>query len=189
MNCTKCVLHIGRTQIVLPTPPPKGGILAIGEAPGEKEDLVGEGFIGIAGKTLDKVMETFGISRSQYGRGNVCWCRPPGNRKPTRAEAQACLPHLQQFIQAHQIKVVLAVGGTPSSLFYTGGSLSEILLRAGSRDYQPDVPWAEAVKVVPMPHTSPLAWNRNDPHGRKWAEIGHEQVQKAIELSSRISEL
>lgn len=54
VNCHLCpALCRSRTKIVPPTPCAKGGILAIGEAPGGDEDRIGEGFAGRAGKTLE----------------------------------------------------------------------------------------------------------------------------------------
>ena len=181
-ECKLCDLHIERTQIVYATPPPAGGLLAIGEAPGEKEDLCGQGFAGIAGKNLDNALLSMGVSRSGYGRANICRCRPPGNRKPSKIEVEACLPHLHDLLRSSRTKVVLAVGGTPSGVFYEGKSLTEILERAKRRGYRADAEWSQEVFVVPMPHTSPLAWNRRAADGRPWREIGMRQIQIALSL-------
>lgn len=56
-DCARCpALCASRTQIVMPTPGPEAGLLAIGEAPGQKEDEMGLGFAGQAGKTLDRLL-------------------------------------------------------------------------------------------------------------------------------------
>ncbi len=81
LNCTDCALSEHRTQVVLPDFKPNVQIVAIGEAPGKDEDLSGFGFAGRAGKTLDTLFEEHGISRTEYGRANMCCCRPPDNRK------------------------------------------------------------------------------------------------------------
>ena len=59
------------------------GIVFIGEAPGEKEDLQGIPFVGKAGKILDGFMEEEGLQRSRVVITNTVKCRPPGNRDPT----------------------------------------------------------------------------------------------------------
>ena len=39
-----------------PQPAPPANLMLVGEAPGEKEDLKGEPFVGRAGKLLDKIL-------------------------------------------------------------------------------------------------------------------------------------
>ena len=167
------------------TPPVSGGIIAIGEAPGDNEDRQGEGFCGIAGKTLDRLLSYHEITREDYGRANICRCRPPENRKPRRAEIDACLPYLKEFLQQHKASVILAVGGTPANVFYSSGTLTSIIAHAKHRRYVPEVDWAGGALVVPMPHTSPLAWNRRMPNGDQWRKAGLEQVQEAVRLYKR----
>ncbi|WP_347990095.1 uracil-DNA glycosylase [Methylomonas sp. AM2-LC] len=188
-NLTSC-----RTQIVLATPSKQGGLLAIGEAPGHSEDVKGEGFVGIAGKTLDRLLLPHGIGRNDYGRANICRCRPPENRKPTPNEIEACLPFLVDLIQKTKPKVILTVGGTPTSIFFGKGSLyskitdqvayndcSSLLYKdfahKGMSNILPEIPY-----IVPTPHTSPLAFNRNAPSGEKWAVIAERQVDIAVKL-------
>ena len=127
-NCDDCSLCSRRTQIVMPTPCLPGGLLAIGEAPGAEEDIAGEGFVGRAGKTLDKLLGIYGIARSDYGRANLCRCRPVDdagkNRKPTAKEIEACLPKLAEFIGECRPGVILCVGWTPGQVFVPAGSLA-----------------------------------------------------------------
>jgi DNA polymerase len=39
---------------------------------------------------------------------------------------------------------------------------------------------AGPVYTVPMPHTSGMAWNRKALDGRRWCDIGKEQVELAV---------
>lgn len=178
----------------MPTPCKLRGILAIGEAPGADEDMAGEGFVGRAGKTLDLLFSEVGISRSEYGRANVCRCRPVDdsgqNRKPTPDEIASCLPKLSDFILACQPLVILCVGATPARHFYPQKNLFDMIL-SGAREFLPGV-WGnppilygmtEKVHVVPMPHTSPLAFNRTAPDGRKWSAIARQQIALAVEIA------
>ena len=193
-NCDDCSLCSRRTQIVMPTPCLPGGLLAIGEAPGAEEDIAGEGFVGRAGKTLDKLLGIYGIARSDYGRANLCRCRPVDdagkNRKPTAKEIEACLPKLAEFIGECRPGVILCVGWTPGQVFVPAGSLAAAI-EAGVVRHGPghslDLPaplsaLAAPVRVVVMPHTSPLAFNRNAPNGRKWAHVAADQVGIAVGL-------
>ena len=109
VRCTVCRLHRGRTQVVLPDGP-AGGLLAIGEAPGQQEDATGIGFVGRAGRTLDAVLERLGVARQAYARTNVVRCRPPDNRKPRADEVLACRPWLEGAVRDLRPRVILAVG-------------------------------------------------------------------------------
>ena len=193
-NCQRCTtLCASRTQIVFPDLPEFGRpcrILVVGEAPGADEDAQGQGFVGRAGRTLHALMEEHGMRRGyDYGCANVVRCRPPENRRPTRTEIEACLPLLADTISSAKPQVVLAVGDTAAQVFFekdrTLGLLQKIeYLKA--RDYCPrdqlrygeilDMRWPYGTKLAVMPHTSPLAWNRNTPDGRKWSAVGADVI-------------
>lgn len=194
-SCSACPsLASCRTQIVIASPCPENGLLAIGEAPGADEDRLGEGFIGTAGKTLDRLFAVHGILRSDYGRANVCRCRPPENRKPSTTEINACIPFLADLIQTVKPKVIVAVGGTPTSVLCGKGTLhSKLVTRHTLSDWSARIGAAAAHKglvhvlsnvpfVVPMPHSSPLAFNRNAPSGEKWATVAERQIAIAVNL-------
>lgn len=193
MDCNRCPeLCASRSQIVKPTPAPKGGLLAVGEAPGQLEDEKGFGFAGQAGKTLDALLAEHGIAREGYGQANICRCRPPGNRRPTKDEANACLPHLMEFIAETRPRVLLLVGGTATAYFQGAGSL----FRRIEMSRQPGGDWVDpsmchpairplaqlGLLAVPMPHTSGMAWHRKAPNGESWCEIGKRQVALAVDI-------
>lgn len=169
-------------------------MLALGEAPGASEDAKGEGFVGAAGKTLDRLLAAHGISRNQFGRANICRCKPPENRKPTSLEIAACLPFLASLIAETCPKVILAVGGTPTAVLCGPGTLhSKLQDRMSNANWTAKLGQKNAHRairdaldavpfVVPMPHTSPLAFNRNAPSGEKWAVIAQRQVEIAVGL-------
>ncbi len=197
-DCARCPnLVQNRTQIVYATPCKKGGLLAIGEAPGRDEDLQGEGFVGIAGKTLDRLLAVHNISRNDYGRANICRCRPPENRKPAPEEVSNCLPFLEQLIIERQPKVILAIGSTPTAVFCGKGTLYSIINEGRVRNdwaakhynsvSHPKI--ANALSsvgyIIPSPHTSPLAFNRNSPSGEKWAIVAAKQLEIAVNLLTR----
>lgn len=112
-QCTACALHEGRTNTV----PGQGNaqnpdLLFIGEAPGADEDEQGLAFVGRAGQLLTKMIEAMGYSRDEVFIANINKCRPPGNRAPTPAEMEICLPFLKRQIAAIQPKVIVAMGAT-----------------------------------------------------------------------------
>jgi DNA polymerase len=88
----------------------------VGEAPGADEDLQGEPFVGKAGQLLTKIIETMGVKRSDVFIANVLKCRPDmppgasGNRRPTTAEMQTCLPYLRAQIEIIKPQVLVALG-------------------------------------------------------------------------------
>jgi len=193
MDCTLCPALCGtRIQVVNPSPCPAGGLLAIGEAPGRHEDEIGSGFVGPAGKTLDKVLAEFGLARNDYGRANICRCRPPGNRRPLNTEIDACIPRLVDSINTMQPRVLLLVGATAVVPFLGKGSLLSLIEKSrepgcatiNRRECHPTALLLDRrhIHVVPMPHTSGLAWNRTAPNGVRWGEVGRQQIALALAL-------
>ena len=88
--------------------------LIIGEAPGEEEDLNGIPFCGRSGRLLETALNKFGIFRTKnaYITNSVFW-RPPGNRKPEKAELEACRPFLERIIKITNPKLIITVGAVP----------------------------------------------------------------------------
>ncbi|MDR1126843.1 MAG: uracil-DNA glycosylase [Treponema sp.] len=86
-------------------------VLVVGEAPGAEEDSVGRPFVGRAGKLLDKMLASIGLSRqSNCFIANMVKCRPPGNRDPLPDEIAACGRFFSRQFALLQPKVVLCVG-------------------------------------------------------------------------------
>jgi uracil-DNA glycosylase family 4 len=198
MDCQMCPeLCASRTQIVYPDLPEFGRqykVLVVGEAPGADEDAQGKGFVGRAGRTLHALMEEFGLRRGyDYGCANIVRCRPPENRRPTETEIANCLPYLADVITKAQPRVVLTVGETATRAITGIRGLTDNIRLLSENRQDPRAAkslcaqilqtWPDGALLVPMPHTSPLAWNRNAPDGRKWADIGREQVRLVRALS------
>jgi DNA polymerase len=111
LKCTRCPLHLTRTQGVFGVGPQRADWLVIGEAPGAEEDRRGEPFVGAAGQLLDAMLRAIGLDRStNVYIANVLKSRPPGNRDPRPEEVAACLPYLVRQIALLQPKIMLAVG-------------------------------------------------------------------------------
>ena len=111
LQCTRCPLHLTRTQGVFGVGPQRADWLVIGEAPGAEEDRRGEPFVGAAGQLLDAMLRAIGLDRrTNVYIANVLKSRPPGNRDPRPEEVAACLPYLVRQIALLQPKIMLAVG-------------------------------------------------------------------------------
>ena len=114
-GCTSCKLCERRTNTVFGVGDRQAEWMLIGEAPGEQEDKQGEPFVGQAGKLLDSMLRSIGLSRQPgEGRGvfiaNVLKCRPPGNRDPEPDEVAMCDPYLKRQIALVKPRVIVVLG-------------------------------------------------------------------------------
>jgi DNA polymerase len=133
--------------------------MIIGEAPGAKEEEIGEPFVGRSGKLLDKLLQNAGIDINQdVYFCNVVKCRPPKNRRPTKIEIQENLPWLYQ-----QIKLV-----NPSVIVLVGATALEAILKIKSRISTLRGEWIdwEGKLVMPVFHPSYLLRNPSKEEGK-----------------------
>ena len=108
--CTACELCRTRTNVVFGDGDIHSKLLFIGEAPGEQEDLSGIPFVGAAGKLLDDLLTSVGLSRERVYIANILKCRPPNNRDPLPSEQDACLPFLRKQTALLQPRIIICVG-------------------------------------------------------------------------------
>jgi DNA polymerase len=117
MDCRGCRLSEGRTHVVFSDGPTQARLMVVGEAPGANEDSTGLPFVGAAGKYLDLLLGTVGLSRDESVYiCNVLKCRPPGNRNPQPDEIEACSPFLKRQIEIVRPEALLAVGSFAAQL-------------------------------------------------------------------------
>jgi DNA polymerase len=107
-----CALKKTATNLVFADGNPAADVMLIGEAPGADEDRQGKPFVGVSGQLLDRMMAAIGLDRTTFYITNVCFWRPPGNRKPTEAELAAQLPFVTRHIELVRPKVLVLVGGS-----------------------------------------------------------------------------
>ena len=117
--CVKCPnLASSRKRVVFGVGSIEAQLMFVGEAPGADEDEQGEPFVGKAGQLLTKIIQATGLSRADVYIANILKCRPDtpgetaGNRKPTAAEMQTCMPFLHEQIDWIRPKVIVALGAT-----------------------------------------------------------------------------
>jgi DNA polymerase len=152
LTCTKCGLAGTRTNVVFSDGNPDGRLVVVGEAPGANEDRTGLPFVGQAGRLLDLLLASVGLSRAESVYiCNVLKCRPPGNRNPLPEEIQLCSPFLQSQIALVAPEAILAVGTFAAQLL-TGVSRPLGKLRGEVYSY-------EGVPLVVSYHPAALLRN------------------------------
>ena len=95
------------------------GFDAVGEQPGDQEDIAGRPFVGPAGKVLDRALEAAEIERASLYITNAVKHfknEPRGKRrihkKPDTSEIDVCRWWLDQELAIVQPRIVVALGVT-----------------------------------------------------------------------------
>lgn len=172
-DCRRCKLCEGRNKIVFGAGNPDADLLFIGEGPGADEDRQGIPFVGRAGKLLtDIITKGMGLTRDDVYIANIVKCRPPGNRDPEPDEAEACMPFLDEQIDAVAPKVIVALGRVPAS-FLTGRPV-KITKERGE--------WLEYRGIPMMPTYHPSYLLRNPPGAKRQAWEDVQEVLRRVGL-------
>lgn len=125
-QCTRCLLHRGRTRAVPGEGPQNAEIMFIGEAPGFYEDQQGRPFVGAAGQFLEELLKEIGLQREQVFIANVIKCRPPGNREPLPEEIEACKPFLDRQIELLHPRLIVTLGRFSMARAFPNARISSI---------------------------------------------------------------
>jgi DNA polymerase len=119
-GCRGCAIYKCGTRAVLGEGSVRpGGIMLVGEQPGDVEERMGRPFVGAAGKILDKALAEAGIDRArtyvtnavkhfkfkQRGKHRI-------HSKPTAREAGACHPWLEREIEIVKPRAIVVLGAT-----------------------------------------------------------------------------
>ncbi len=124
-NCQRCSLYETKNKDVVGVGSERAEIFFIGEAPGKKEDLEGEPFIGAAGKFLNELLLSIGLERKDIYIANVLKHRPPNNRDPLPIEAEVCWPFLRRQIELVNPKLIIFLGRHAMNRFFPELKISE----------------------------------------------------------------
>jgi DNA polymerase len=165
-TCPKCDLAKTRTKVVFGEGVFSSKIMLIGEGPGQQEDETGRPFVGRAGKLLNQILESEGISREKnIYICNVVKCRPPGNRVPTGIEIAACREYLLSQILLMKPKIIILCGSTAvKSILKTKEGITKI------RGKWFDGPFGS--KIMPFFHPSYLLRNQSQKEGSpRWLTL------------------
>ena len=110
LDCHACRLSTTRTNVVFGVGPAPSPIVFVGEGPGQQEDLLGEPFVGAAGKLLDEMLSIIDLSRRNCYIANIVKCRPPQNRDPMEDEQNACIGYLNEQLRILKPKMIVCLG-------------------------------------------------------------------------------
>jgi len=132
--CQQCEIAKFRNKVVPGEGAEDADIMFIGEAPGWYEDQQGRPFVGPAGKYLDELLASIGLSREQVYIANVIKCRPQGNRDPLPTEIHNCRKWLERQIEIIRPKMIVTLGRYSMAMFFPGKSISKIHGTAQRRD-------------------------------------------------------
>lgn len=172
--CQRCELSQGRTKTVPGEGPENAEIMFIGEAPGFHEDRQGRPFVGAAGKFLDELLASIGLTREDVYIGNVIKCRPPSNRDPQPDEIAACKPFLDKQIELIQPKLIVTLGRFSMARYFPNTKITRIHgqpKRIGGRIYYPMFHPAAAL------------------HQPKWRPIVKEDMLKIPQILKKAAQL
>lgn len=115
-GCVRCELKDQRTRVVHARGKIPCSVMFIGEAPGESEDVIGQPFIGPAGKLLDWIISQSWDGYSfPYLMTNLVGCFPregkkTGDHAPPDQCIKACRPRLEELIKIARPDLVVTVG-------------------------------------------------------------------------------
>jgi DNA polymerase len=105
-----CSLKASASRLCFADGTPGSRLMLVGEAPGAEEDKQGLPFVGRSGHLLDRMLAAIGLDRGKVYIANIVPWRPPGNRTPTPAETQICLPFIQRQIELCDPDVLVTIG-------------------------------------------------------------------------------
>ena len=115
-DCTRCGLCDGRLKVVLARGKVPCDVLFVGEAPGESENVIGQPFVGPAGKLLDSIIVRAIIGHNvTYALTNLVACIPRDDSgtktsEPDSEAIKACAPRLVEFIKLCNPELIVRVG-------------------------------------------------------------------------------
>jgi uracil-DNA glycosylase len=146
-----------------------GRILLVGQAPGDKEPVLGRPFAWTAGKTLFKWFHeglgwTEDETRDRIYFAAVCRCFPGkrligGDRVPDDDEIANCSRWLAAEVELLRPELVLPVGKLAISRFLPLLPLTEIIGKSMRVDFG-----GHAMDCIPLPHPSGASpWHRMEP--------------------------
>jgi len=143
-------------------------VLLVGQAPGDKEGIMGKPFAWTAGKTLFKWFDSIGLDEERFRQriymAAVCRCFPGknpkgGDRVPSDEEIQNCSTWLDAEIALLRPQLIIPVGKLAIAQFMDVGRLVDVIGYEFELEENGDV-----IDVIPLPHPSGAStWHRMEP--------------------------
>jgi uracil-DNA glycosylase len=166
LRCDRCP-RMGKP--VVAGRPVSTGVMLVGQAPGDKEPVLGRPFAWTAGKTLFKWFAgalgwTEDEVRDRIYFAAVCRCFPGkhpkgGDRVPSPEEIDACGHWLRREFEILRPALVIPVGKLAIGRFLEPAPLQDVV----GRSFRVKVGSREA-DCIPLPHPSGASpWHRMEP--------------------------
>jgi uracil-DNA glycosylase len=165
----RCRLCPGMHKPVVSGGPVLSKTLLVGQAPGDKEPIMGRPFAWTAGKTLFRWFEeSTGVNEQQFRStvymAAVCRCFPGkkeagGDRVPSREEISNCGTWLERELEILEPQLVIPVGKLAIEQFLANARLDQVVGK------QYDVRYGKhRFDLIPLPHPSGASpWHRMEP--------------------------
>ncbi|WP_082652728.1 uracil-DNA glycosylase family protein [Aureimonas sp. AU12] len=150
---TGCGLKATAKTLVFGNGAEDAQLMLVGEAPGREEDLAGEPFVGRSGRLLNRMLEAIGLARDSVRVTNTVPWRPPGNRTPTPAETEICLPFTLRHIELVKPRVVICLGSPSTKALLRS---DEGIMRLRGRWTTLDLPNGTQLPAMAMLHPAYL---------------------------------
>ena len=164
-NCRRCVNMVPPVVIGQPV---ASKVLLVGQAPGDKEGLMGKPFAWTAGKTLFRWFAAIGLQEEDFRQrvymAAVCRCFPGknpkgGDRVPSEEEIQNCSRWLDAEIEILRPQLIIPVGRLAIQQFMEVGRLVDVIGHEFELEEN-----GEVIDIIPLPHPSGAStWHRTEP--------------------------
>jgi len=126
--------------------------MVVGQNPGYNECIQHIPFVGEAGKSFDKALSRFGISRKNIYVTNTVKCHTIGNEKPTFEQVSRCEPILRLEIAILRPLLVITLGQVAFEILCGGNKIKPVYSEnLGKMIFSEKF----GVKVYPVYHPSP----------------------------------
>ncbi|KAB0679922.1 uracil-DNA glycosylase [Aureimonas leprariae] len=150
-----CNLRLTAKSLVFGDGNPRASVMLIGEAPGREEDISGVPFVGRSGQLLNRMLAAIGIAREDVWVTNTVPWRPPGNRPPTPAETEICLPFVARQIELVRPQVLVCFG-SPATKAILQAEDGILRLRGHWLGYSFGLEADQTIPAMPMLHPAYL---------------------------------
>lgn len=139
-------------------------IMFVGEAAGRNEDEQGLPFVGAAGKNLDKLLATVGLSLNDVYIANILKYRPPENRNPLPEEIKLHTPWLIKQIEIIKPFVVCSLGNYATKFFLANGVVEKMDEQPGITSLHGKVKDMDfmglKIRLIPLFHPAAIIYNQ-----------------------------
>jgi len=143
-------------------------VLLVGQAPGDKEGIMGKPFAWTAGKTMFKWFASIGLEQEDFRQrvymAAVCRCFPGkkpkgGDRVPSEEEIQNCSKWLDAEIEILRPQLIIPVGKLAIEQFMDVGRLVDVIGHEFELEENGGL-----IDIIPLPHPSGAStWHRTEP--------------------------